>query len=628
MQWVSSVTSTPTNTHVLQNMDEAIGVLQSALDEIVEERGNSWSFNSLTRIKEDCKDEINFGINLCVFCSSSLKRLFKRTNRQNMHFSTFNSTSCAPKQFAYSEELLGRLSDHSVQLNQWVDTFCDVRAAIVKKMVEVQERIEKGRRCRGLASLPDEILAYILELVTPDGGDPGGCFGPTYLTHAQHSLQLAAVCRRFRSIMFATPSRWNVITSELSLDPEIVSVFLSRCGPKGATLHLDMNRWEGIDRCANGDEGRWGEKYNPQGRLSEILATSAHQVSCVDFRGDIGDFVGALEMCRGHSFVNLVALDLNYCPARINESLDMTTTSPVSRSFQILERNAPNLSFVAIANYDISKERPIPTLPYSVKELHLRSVLPSSITLDSWDAVHQFLKYIERSQELAELRADLDLSPVEGHIAPHAATWQMTSLSLVLRYSGRMPLLSLNFPNLKDFDLSLTMLFNLASSDAVSDDPSPQDAWTLFLCELFSVNKLPVLRTLKISDRRSGISLHGSFFRHCLRLEHLELTLNGEVEDLKLPTSLQSLTFVNSTLGEATIETIRQLFEESDIPTSGNVINCDSDRLNVTIQNAIVVAAAFELEEKWNNIKCEQKLLSPIRCRIPTDVVDCTVFPL
>lgn len=95
-----------------------------------------------------------------------------------------------------------------------------------EKAIEVKDRCWDSILIRGIAELPDELLALIFELAYDN--DTEG---------SRLAIQLSHVCRRFRAIALHTPRLWSTLTTTQRIDE--YQTFISRLRTALLTIIID-----------------------------------------------------------------------------------------------------------------------------------------------------------------------------------------------------------------------------------------------------------------------------------------------------------------------------------------------------------------------------------------------------
>lgn len=519
--------------------------------------------------------------------------------------------------------MLSIVTEYDTKIKEWLQVFEAVRRTFGAKIKEVKKRVSKAKRLRGFAGLPDEILDRIFELASDsDKYEVGSEEQAGMDNHFYHiSLRLSSVCRRFRSIMLSNPTHWNEIDTILCLSHKHVNIFLTRCGVTGVSLDIDatlLRKWLGNDI---------------QTHLPGIVAACADRAKRIEFRGSLVWLNSVLQSCGSLTFKKLEVLLINIDhvdepPSDSNDILSTLVQNPLLTAFQLLEQEAPILQSLTVANYDVFQELPFPPIPPTVKDFHVYTAsTPTGPVLyedpDGLRIIQPFLDFIHRSTDLSIVDADLRIS---GHtpLTPFRSTWGLTSLRLIVVCSGMLPLLSISFPNLLDFDLSVQRVDGPGSESPLSDPW--KYTFIPFMNQLFSGNNFPVLQRLILdhNEHHQGLPALelGSLFQCCTRLVGLQLKRTaGYFLDSVIPTTVRSISLVQFLVDEDTVQRIIELADRH-LHNLTNAVDSVDVPLDITIMDSEITNNALYQEDIRDNVQCKSNFFQCNETLV--DIILCT----
>lgn len=442
-----------------------------------------------------------------------------------------------------------------------------------RRYSRVQNALESAKRARGLASLPNELLRRIMELV------------PTLYDYRRISnvrrrqselnifTSLSLVCTRFQLVALSNPHFWNNITVscfEISRPKaqETFSVMLKRSGALGAKVHIQS---EGLDSR----------------NLVDTLKTLMPGIVELNFEGHPDELQRALESIstgddtQYHHLTSISVTNTQTHLHRTNAySLQVPDLIHPQSLLNALIPLAPNCENLALKHF-----HPPKVLPSSVKQVRLASV-------DNGAA----LMLRGMSSYSAETPVTLDVQMIE--LWPSVkklssiVTWKMRTLTLEV---GKFyyPLHLTRFPLLE----SLSVCFKIDRERA-----SILESWRLFESIMTTMKPLdpefdreltwidmrqkyipklfPKLRVISLNviqwdDGFRSLSeimkktakphellLSSILFEKCIALEHLEVRVDdpvvAEIRELGIPPQgLKTLSLANCVLGEPVIKTLQ-----------------------------------------------------------------------
>lgn len=454
-----------------------------------------------------------------------------------------------------------RHSESLMKVQAYIDMACQ---RLNDCVWDLEDEVKCSKRILGMASLPDEILAHIFE-INDDNPDDFRVRRPN--ARLQRSVRLSSVCRRFRRIAIAIPSLWNV----LELSPTISAMFIK--------LLLDRS-------CSSG----FHVKANAAWRLDSPALKDLklnNEITTLTYTGLPSQFSGLLEHASQEAMTNAL-----YEPLRFPrlQRLELGTGSllrdrdPKLPPVLELGAIAPLITDIVLYGCHVP-----PRLPDSVKHICL-----GVKGRPEW--VQPLLEGVSGFEGKAMMTLDFQLCrPYDGYQfrrvvnlndpEPGIVTWRMVSLNLIIDDFLR-DFSQVEFPILEDlFVHSRLQSRSKATKNEVH--PGYSRLWSIFFQSLFTTRRVggirgreakcfPNLRTVSLRcERREKednswlkephqILLTGSFFTLCPVLENLELalvdpdSLQSDIIELELPPQgLKTLHLKDSTLGEATVESLR-----------------------------------------------------------------------